>query len=50
MDASYGLVVAYAHGPEHFVMRYEEPSVKGTETLGDNPWIDFSGDAPKLLD
>lgn len=50
LDAPYGLVVAYAHGPEHFVMRYEEPSVEGSETLGSNPWIDFSDDAPKLLD
>ncbi|WP_239412566.1 hypothetical protein [Photobacterium sp. OFAV2-7] len=50
LDAPYGLVVAYAHGPEHFVMRYEEPSVEGTETLGTNAWIDFSSDVPKLLE
>ncbi|AXN34853.1 hypothetical protein [Vibrio coralliilyticus] len=50
LDAPYGLVVAYAHGPKNFVMRYEEPSVEGTETLGTNSWIDFSGDIPKLLD
>ena len=50
LDAQYGLVVAYAHGPEHFVMRYNEPSVHGTDTLGGNPWIDFTGDIPKLLD
>lgn len=49
LDSDYGLVVAYAHGPKNFVMRYEEPSVEGTETLNDNPWIDFSGDKPKLL-
>ena len=48
-DAEYGLVVAYAHGPKEFVMRYEEPSVAGTETLGSNPWIDFSGKSPQLL-
>lgn len=48
-DAEYGLVVAYAHGPEHFVMRYEEPRVQGAETLGNNPWIDFSQDTPQLL-
>ena len=48
-DAEHGLVVAHAHGPEHFVMRYEEPAVMGAETLGDNPWIDFSQDPPLLL-
>ena len=50
LDADYGLVVAYAHGPETFVMRYEEPSVQGAELLNTNPWIDFSGDTPKLID
>lgn len=48
-DATDGLVVAYAHGPKHFVMRYEDPSVEDYETLGDNPWIDFSSDTPRLL-
>lgn len=48
-DAPYGLVVAFAHGPEHFVMRYENPSVQNASTLGDNPWIDFSQNPPKLL-
>ena len=50
LDAEYGLVVAYAHGPENFVMRYEEPSVMGSELLGTNSWIDYSGETPKLLD
>ena len=50
LDAEYGLVVAHAHGPEKFVMRYEEPSVSGTELLGNNSWIDFSGETPLLLD
>lgn len=50
LDAEYGLVVAYAHGPKNFVMRYEEPSVEGAELLNTNPWIDFSGETPKLLD
>ena len=50
LDSEYGLVVAYAHGPKNFVMRYEEPSVKNTELLGTNSWIDFSGKTPKLLD
>ena len=49
-DAPDGLVVAHAHGPRNFVMRYEDMSVEGHETLGDNPWIDFSTEAPVLLD
>lgn len=49
LDPEHGLVVAYAHGPENFVMRYEEPSVQGAATLGGNPWIDFSGKPPRLL-
>lgn len=48
-DAPHGLVVAYAHGPKHFVMRYSDTSVQGHETLGDNPWIDFSQEEPVLL-
>ncbi len=50
LDCEYGLVVAYAHGPKSFVMRYEEPSVMGASMLNKNPWIDFSGETPKLLD
>lgn len=49
-DADHGLVVAFAHGPKHFVMRYEDPSVDGAETLGGNPWIDFSARPPRLLE
>ena len=49
LDAEHGLVVAYAHGPEKFVMRYEVPSAQGSEALATNPWIDFGGDAPRLL-
>ncbi len=49
LDARYGVSVAYAHGPKNFVMRYEEPSVKGAELLGTNSWIDFTGKTPKLL-
>lgn len=49
LDSDYGLVVAHAHGPETFVMRYEEPSVDGAELLGTNSWIDFSGKTPKVL-
>lgn len=50
LDAEYGLVVAYAHGPENFVIRYEDPNVRGAKLLGTNPWIDFSSSPPKLLD
>ncbi|MBU2704495.1 hypothetical protein KCM76_00780 [Zooshikella marina] len=48
-DTEQGLIVAYAHGPKNFVMRYEEPSVAGAELLNNNPWIDFTGKMPKLL-
>ena len=50
LDPEHGLVVAYAHGPKNFVMRYEEPSIEGAELLGKNSWIDFSGETPKLMD
>ncbi|MFC9689130.1 hypothetical protein ACFTSF_11360 [Kribbella sp. NPDC056951] len=52
LDAEYGLVVAFAHGPEKFVMRYEHPNVdaEGAELLGTNPWVDFNGEVPRLLD
>lgn len=48
-DAPHGLVVAYAHGPKYFVMRYEDNSVQGYQTMGDNPWVDFSHQRPVLL-
>ena len=50
LDPEFGLVVAHAHGPKNFVMRYVEPSIKSVELLGTNPWIDLSGKTPKLLD
>jgi len=49
-DAEYGLVVAFAHGPEKFVMRYKDPGVKLDKWMGKNPWIDYSDNTPKLLD
>ena len=49
-DAPHGLVVAYAHGPTQFVMRYEDSSVAGAETLNDNPWIDFGASGLRLLE
>lgn len=48
-DADDGLVVAYAHGPENFVMRYRDPSVIANEVLNSNPWIDFSKQDPVLI-
>ncbi|MBL4797546.1 MAG: hypothetical protein JKY50_09040 [Oleispira sp.] len=50
LDPEYGLVVAHAHGPKNFVMRYEDPSVEGAEILGTNSWVDLSGKTPRLLD
>lgn len=49
-DAQQGLVVAHAHGPKLFVMRYEAPAVNASERLNENPWIDFTVDPPRLLD
>ena len=49
-DAAHGLVVAHAHGPRTFVMRYEDETVSAPHLLGDNPWIDFTADPPRLLD
>lgn len=49
-DARHGLVVAYAHGPERFVMRYEDASARASARMGDNPWIDFEAAPPKLLE
>lgn len=49
-DARDGLVIAHAHGPEQFVMRYEDTSVEHAETLNNNPWIDFETNPPALLD
>lgn len=49
MDAKQGVIVAFAHGPKEFTMRYEA-DVKHAELLGTNPWLDFSGDFPVVLD
>ena len=50
LDPEFGLVVAHAHGPKNFVMRYDDPSVEGAEILGTNSWVDLSGKTPRLLD
>lgn len=49
MDAKQGLIVAYGHGPKEFTMRYDA-KVPYAELLGTNPWIDFSGDMPVVLE
>lgn len=49
MDARQGLIVAFGHGPKEFTMRYDA-DVPHAELLGTNPWIDFSGDYPVVLD
>lgn len=50
MDPKQGLIVAYAHGPENFTIRFDEPSVANAQLLNTNPWVDFSGATPKLFD
>ena len=49
MDAKQGAIVAFAHGPREFTMRYKA-AVPHAELLGTNPWIDFNGDMPVVLD
>ncbi|GKW25905.1 hypothetical protein PEC311524_34990 [Pectobacterium carotovorum subsp. carotovorum] len=49
MDAKQGLIVAFGHGPKEFTMRYKA-DVAHEPLLGTNPWIDFSGAYPVVLD
>ena len=49
MDPHQGVIVAYAHGPESFTIRFDEPSVAHAELLDTNPWVDFSGEVPQLF-
>lgn len=49
IDAENGLMLAYAHGPKEFVMRYKA-DVPHADLLGTNPWIDYTGTMPKVLD
>lgn len=49
MEPKDGLIVAYAHGPQNFVMRYEKPGIRGEKFLGTNPWVDFSGETPRII-
>ncbi|GFE77433.1 hypothetical protein NTCA1_50820 [Novosphingobium sp. TCA1] len=48
MDPRKGIIVAYAHGPESFVIRFEERTARNAHHLNTNPWVDFSGDVPTL--
>ncbi|UWQ32429.1 hypothetical protein K3555_18145 [Leisingera sp. M527] len=50
LNPEYGLVVAYAHGPEQFEIHFDADNVAGSRLNGTNAWIDFSGDKPVLLD
>lgn len=50
MDPKQGLIVAYAHGPERFTIRFEEASVPYAHLLDTNPWVDFTGEVPTLRD
>ncbi|MDM6891150.1 hypothetical protein QUG40_21170 [Enterobacter cloacae] len=49
MDPKQGLIVAFGHGPKEFTMRYKA-DVAHQELLGTNPWIDFTGSYPVVLD
>jgi hypothetical protein len=48
MDPTDGLIVAYAHGPERFTIRFDEPTAPHANLLNTNAWVDFSGAIPKL--
>lgn len=49
MNAKDGLVVASICGPELWSMCYEAPEHPLNDLLGNNPWVDFSSDVPRLL-
>ncbi|KFA85099.1 MULTISPECIES: hypothetical protein [Enterobacter] len=49
MDPKQGLIVAFIHGPKEFTMRYKA-DVPHQELLGTNPWVDFSGNYPVVLE
>ncbi|WP_421535908.1 hypothetical protein [Priestia sp. D3YE.R1] len=48
MSPKKGLIVAFAHGPESFEVRFEGSHVEHSELLNTNPWVDFSGSTPTL--
>lgn len=47
MDAKQGLLVAFAHGPREFTMRYQA-EVPHAQLLGTNPWADVGISLPPL--
>lgn len=49
MSAEHGVIVAFAHGPKEFDMLFEDPSIPNADLMDTNPWVDYSGDVPKLL-
>lgn len=49
LDPEYGLVVAYAHGPEQFEIHFDADNIAGSRLNGTNAWIGMSGDKPVLL-
>lgn len=50
MDPKDGLIVAFAHGPERFTIRFDEPTAPHANQLNTNAWVDFTGPVPKLRD
>jgi hypothetical protein len=50
MEPKQGLVVAFAHGPESFTIRFDEPSAANAVLLNTNPWVNFSSEVPQLYD
>lgn len=50
LNSENGILIAYAHGPRNFVVRYYDTSIDSSELLGTNPWLDFSGKTPILLE
>lgn len=49
IDAKDGICIAYIHGPKIWQMHYEADS-DTAKLLGTNPWVDFTNDAPVLLE
>ncbi|MFS4583206.1 hypothetical protein [Phaeobacter sp. C3_T13_0] len=50
LDPDFGLVVAYAHGPDQFDIHFENDNIANSALVGGNVWIDTSGDVPVLLE
>ena len=50
LNPDYGLVVAYAHGPEEFIMYFNKNNLADSDLNGTNAWVDYSASTPRLLD